>query len=519
MKPYYVFLLLLLFSGKSFAQNFLGISSSNYGGIHGVLLNPANAVDSRYKLHINLAAAGVEIQNNYARWNAPFSLLSLTAGTVAQKYRSPTTGLPLWKAEYYKRTGVKKVKAYINSEVRGPAIQFSSPRFGIGVAAGVRFRLLNSFGNTSPNMGTAILTGTKNPILHSTNFEDETFMLNVGAYNEIYLSLAKVIREENEDFLKVGFTVKRITSNLNLNLRGDEVDYLIDPIPPSNEYQNIEVAKTSGTFFHASGNTPPSFSWMLDHMTSLSGVGNGFGADIGFVYEKRPNYSRERFKYKGSYVPDPRINKYAYKFGVSLQDIGFVKFADPQNVKVGTVESTDDFIPPATFYQLSSTDELISDIEEVYDIDQSTYLRSFRVFMPATLVIHGDYLVREGFYVSGVLRQYVLGKKKIGPVGFSGISVIPRFERKHIEFSFPVSLDQDYSNLNLGATMRAGPLFLGFDNITGLINLGKPRGLSIHAGLSWGFAHKLAENAMLDCPEPQRTKRSFSLKGLFNKRK
>ena len=57
-----------------------------------------------------------------------------------------------------------------------------------------------------------------------------------------------------------------------------------------NEYQNIELAKTSGSFFHASQNTPPSLSWMLDHMTTLNGVGNGFGADIGFVYEKRGSF-------------------------------------------------------------------------------------------------------------------------------------------------------------------------------------------------------------------------------------
>ncbi len=517
MKYAFSTMLLCLISFKTIAQNFSGISFSNYGGIHSVDLNPANAADSRYSVYVNFAGAGMELQNNYARWNAPYSLLSLSTKAVGSQYLSPTSGLPVWKPEYYKlKDNLDKVKAYINAEVRGPAIQLSFPKIGFGVAVGVNYRLLNSFGNTSPTIATAILIGTKNTEIQNIPFNDQTFLLNVGGYNEFYLALGKVLAEDGPRFIKVGGSLKRLTSNMHLSLQGNSVDYEINPTSTLNESQNITLNKTEGVFFHGSSASAPGFGWLLDQMTNLKGIGNGFSADFGIVYEFRPDFSRQRYKYKGSYVPDPIKNKYIFKIGAALRDIGFLRFASPTEVEVGTVSSTNDFIAPGTFYHLNSTDELVGNIEQVFNIDRNTYLRSFNVLMPANLVLHGDYRVKEGFYVSAVLHQYLLSKKRLGPIGYSGIAFIPRFEKRFIEFAFPIGLENDYSNLNIGATLRAGPLFIGLDNVSGLINLGNPRGLAVHAGLSYGFNHKRPKNESMECYQVN-GRRRFSLIKIFKK--
>jgi hypothetical protein len=114
------------------------------------------------------------------------------------------------------------------------------------------------------------------------------------------------------------------------------------------------------------------------------------------------------------------------------------------------------------------------------------------------------------------LHQYLLSKKRLGPIGYSGIAIIPRFEKRFIEFAFPIAIENDYANLNIGATMRAGPLFIGLDNVTGLINLGNPRGLAVHAGLSFGFNHKRPKNESMECYEVD-GRSEFSFKKLFIK--
>ena len=54
----------IIFSNAA-AQDFLGINTSNYAGISGVMLQPASIVDSRYKFDINLFSTGVNYSNNY----------------------------------------------------------------------------------------------------------------------------------------------------------------------------------------------------------------------------------------------------------------------------------------------------------------------------------------------------------------------------------------------------------------------------------------------------------------------
>src|ERR1700749_4864071 len=58
-------LVALSISLSSKAQDFLGYINSNYAGVTGTDLNPANVVDSRYKVDVSLAGASLSLFNNY----------------------------------------------------------------------------------------------------------------------------------------------------------------------------------------------------------------------------------------------------------------------------------------------------------------------------------------------------------------------------------------------------------------------------------------------------------------------
>lgn len=498
------------------AQNFIGITQSNYAGNYAINLNPAHAVDGRYKIHLNLAGVGAGIQNNHLKWAAPYSFFRLVTKTVPSGYLSPTSGLPVWEPSYYETSNANRVKAFVNAELAGPALSLTFPRWGFGISGGVRFRVFGSLTNTSPGIAQAIATGTRNPALQNIDYVDSHSLMNIAGVNEFYGTIAKVLREDGPVFIKVGATAKRLTSNLNLSVNAMDVDYRIEPNSVLNRSQTIQVPQASGSFFHAAANTgTPGFGWLIDQMTSFSAVGNGFGAEIGIVYEQRPDYARKRYKHKGQFIPDPEVNKYALRLGASLTDIGFITFNGVSDVQVGQIANSGRVIPPATFYQIGTTQEFIGDIEDVFDPD-SPYGNSFRILMPAKLNLQVDYEVREGFYLGGVIRQSLFGNKRMGPVSYSGLSIIPRFEKKYLEFAFPVSFDQDYTNFNFGATMRAGPLWLGLDHTTGWFGIAKPKSLSAHAGLFLALGHRRPGNSLLDCwfePEAkQRRKKLFKRK-------
>jgi hypothetical protein len=469
-----VFLMIICFEIS--AQNFLGISSSNYSGIHGVLLNPANAVDTRNKIFVNLGAVGAEFQNNYITSDRPISFNS------------------------YRLRNVNRASGYLNADFRGPAIQLTLPKKDIGLSFGTRFRLFSSLTKTSPNIANIIIGGTGNREIQNIQFLSERVDFNFGGYNELYTSFAKVIKNERSYFLKGGVTVKKVSSNISLSLKGSNFDYQVNPLPPSGVVQEIIFNNSTSSFFHARSNDfNLSLPWITQQIATLNGVGNGFATDVGFVYEKRPHFARQNIKIKGESMINPFINKYTFRLGVSLTDIGFVRFSSASNVEVGDGTGPLTITGPIKFAKIIVTDKVVENISQAYSINPNTYLRAFNVLLPATLNIHADYLVREGFYLTVVLRQFLLSKTRIGPIGFSGISVIPRFESKYLEVAFPISLDRDYSTFNFGSTFRAGPFFIGLDNITGLIRIGDPRGISFHSGVSVPIGHRFKKNEELNC--------------------
>ena len=177
MKKNITILLIPLFiSLELTAQNFLGISSSNYSGIHGVLLNPANAVDTRNKFYINLGSIGAEFQNNYITSDRPITFNS------------------------YRLRNVKRANAYLNADFRGPGIQFTLPKKDIGLSFGTRFRMFYSLNKTSPNTGNIIFGGIGNSLLWDRPFSGERVDFNFGGYNEFYATFAKVIKNERSFF-------------------------------------------------------------------------------------------------------------------------------------------------------------------------------------------------------------------------------------------------------------------------------------------------------------------------------
>ena len=51
-------------------------------------------------------------------------------------------------------------------------------------------------------------------------------------------------------------------------------------------------------------------------------AGAGWGVDVGIVYEYRPDNRKYVYRQKGVVKLDPSKNKYEFRVGVSLLDIG-----------------------------------------------------------------------------------------------------------------------------------------------------------------------------------------------------
>ncbi len=510
----YKILFFLFFCLPVFSQNFLGISTGNYSGTNALPLNPAHVSDSRNSVYIHLGGVGFDMHNNYARWKAPFSLINMLTGNYDNSYRSPTSGKLVWMPDYASVNQDKRnLRMILNAEARGPAIQVSLPKWKTGIAAGVRYRMLTSLNNTSEPVGEAIVFGLKGPNHTTVPSTDNTFNLNNGLYHEFFLTIGRTLIEEDERFVKWGITAKRLVSNFATNLHGSNVDFMITPYAPNPNRRVIHLTETVADFSNVSAG-----GISLGGLLSPSGLGSGFGADIGIVYEYRPDARRYEFTHNGRRMSDPTKNKYKYKIGLSLIDIGYIKFQDDIDVLTGDINSVNDQILPNDFYRLQGTSGFIRSVERVFNLNPNTYGHSYRALYPATAVLSFDYAFDEKFYMNTVWRQSLLPSDRRGVIGYSGISFIPRYELKYLEIAAPVSLDNNYSNLTLGLGLRAGGLYFGSDNMLGIFNVKGQRGISAYLGLFIPIAAKLPESSLKCYGEQQPTtgrRRKFNL---FRKR-
>jgi hypothetical protein len=494
----YKIFFILLSSTTVFSQNFLGLSTSNYAGTNTLHINPANVSDSRHKIFVNLSGVGLDIHNNAVRWKAPYSLLGFVTNTVGPNYKTPPDKI-IWRSDYTKLISRKEfVNTYINLEAKGPAIQINFPKIGMGIAAGQRFRFLNSITNSSLAIGQTIVEGTKSPSLSGILVQNNKLIFNLGAYQEYYGTLGLKIKDDGINYIKIGATVKYLVSDLNTNLFGTRFDFQIRPDAMNSRKQIINLSTVEGSVSIANNNFNPSLGWLTNQLTSFNGIGKGVGVDFGFIYEYRPEFRDYNHRYKGETISDPRFNKYKYKFGFSLVDFGAVFYKDASLVKTSNINELLTTINPGDYNKINNPDKLLASLETTFPSLVGNYTNSYYVLMPANAIATFDYKIdNTNYYINTIWRQSLLSKTRRGPIGYSGITVIPRMEKKHIEFSVPIGLDNNYSSLNLGFMFRFSGFYIGSDNITGWLNLGNPRGASIYSGLFLPLGHTLQKNKEL----------------------
>jgi hypothetical protein len=84
-----------------------------------------------------------------------------------------------------------------------------------------------------------------------------------------------------------------------------------------------------------------------------------------------------------------------------------------------------------------------------------------------------------------------LNSDRRGIINYSGVAIIPRYEKKSLEIAVPIGIENNYKNLNIGASFRYYGLYFGSDNITGWLNTFNPRGISVYAGAFIPIYHRL----------------------------
>ncbi|WP_054851609.1 DUF5723 family protein [Olleya sp. ITB9] len=418
-----------LFSYLGLSQSYVGHSIDNYSGIIGVIDNPSNIVDSRFKTDINLMSASTFIGSDY--YAIDFGELfgeDVDIDNTAQISAS------------------EKNNFFSNADIIGPSFMFNiNANNSIGVITRLR-----GFANINNINGS--LFESLNESFDETNdfdFDSSNLVSTTHAWAELGISYGRILYDDYDHFLKGGITLKL--------LQGAGVSFFNSPGFSGNYDASAQTITTAGSINYGSRN-----DIYEDDPIDFDDLKTGFGADLGFTYEWRRNNTTDG---KGH-------NKYLLKVGLAVTDIGSITYDDVTQYNYDLNNQTESTI------NYNDTEEFLN---ENYSFTEIT--KEIKVNLPTALRLSADYHIDRSIYLSlqgafSLIKNNTQFTNKIN----NAVTISPRIETKWFSFYTPVSFRQ-YDDTAWGAGFRLGPLTLGSSSILSNIISDNSKSTDLYVGL------------------------------------
>ncbi|MFN8316920.1 MAG: DUF5723 family protein, partial [Chitinophagales bacterium] len=450
-----ILILFVLFWKINYAQYFNGPISGYFGGVSSVRYNPAIA-DNPFKLDISILHVGVDMANNYVG-------LSNQAIFHPSKFTEP---------DFQKNLLIEKLNG--KPKNLNLAFQFQVP-LSFMVAFGKKNN--NALAITSHmNFGFGI-NGLDEPLarvayaagdnalvnsLVGKTFTQKNLNFNTMAWFDAGLTYSRVVWQNKHHFVKAGITGKFILgvfaenmSLTNATYKFTDADHM--DVSGANMKLNIDANATgmlSNFGFGGSGKTN----------FPMSGA-----ADIGVVYEWRPNIDKYSYEMDCKQSIRKDMPKHLLSFGFSITDMGALKFKRDSLSSDYTINGQN--IPVGSFTKLftGQADSTIGSFQK-NPIKED----KFKMNLPLGIHLFVDYNAWKGVGVN--LATSIYPKQTQGVQYTSLVRLTPKYDHKWFGFYLPMTVDFQ-SNFSMGLGMRLGPLTIGVTNFIGLFNNTKSEGI------------------------------------------
>jgi len=424
-----------------------------YAGIWGATLNPSQTAFNPNNWEVNLVAADLFFENRYAylRNTSLPNALRNSGKIVSVTEIKPERPLAADEVLLDFFDAKRRMHAIVQGRVNGPGFSF---RFGgnnvVGLVTSVRTGL------SSYKIPEVLAYRTISDLPRNQRFDIPSTSLRGMAWSEIGLHYSH--KNTDGDL----HTALGVTPRLLLGAEG-----FFTEAESNFDYTQRQGDTTAfGRARWEYGLTTRNLTGTGDSVRYRT-QGHGFGVDLGYSWAQ---------------PLDDDEDDYAWRLGVSLIDVGFIRYnnlAERHRIEFDTVITVTD----AAFPARSDPRERITDVSQAFlgDPAKSLQARAFSMGLPTALSVQFDVRVTQMMYVGAlwVQRIPVFSHSLQRP---NTLAVVPRFEHRWVSVSFPVVLN-DWQSLRLGLAARFGFLAFGTDNLNSFFQKDRLTGSDVYIGL------------------------------------
>ena len=436
----------LLLSAFGFSQEqFAGLTTSSRVGIINADINPAELTNLSKKFEVNIFGVSFNVANN----KIGFSDLTSNANFEDLIFQ-----------------GSDPVNMRFDAEIIGPSVAMKWQKWGFGFTTKA-YGKLNVI-DVDPHIGDAITTGGLNSLIGSTTLNNTNNQrLNGTTWGEIGLSAGRILYDTEKYQISAGAKFKLLFPGSYSNFGADQFQGTINNNLGSPTLTNADANLN----FAYSGNLADSFSNFNDYSSSIFGNLNGAAIDFGATF---------KIKDAG--------DKYKLKTGLSVRNIGSMKFSDANN--------------NSTNYKLQINGGQSLDLTQFQNVDNlqqvetillnSGYLtkqssnKDFKVKLPTQVTLYADVKIIPKVYVSGLLLQKLNKDNSNDQVAaLNSFSITPRVNLGFFEAYLPFT-NNEIAGSNLGVGFRLGGFYIGSGSILTAV-IADSKQVDIYTGFRWAF--------------------------------
>ncbi|MBK9636691.1 MAG: hypothetical protein IPO63_02325 [Bacteroidetes bacterium] len=451
-------ILFLLFTCTSIfkvdAQEMWGPSHSNYAGQYGLDLNPAPIVGVPYRWEIHFISMDASIINNYMYLKSQSKLIS-------KSFKGESIDDGKLTDHYTKRPNKF---GYGSAFVKYPAFIWSDKKWSAAFHLSTRAEL--SASKVPYHLAKYLKEGFDYDPQQNIPYEVRNAKVAVLNWHELGITFGGVLKDDKEYYVTGGITVNSLYGLNALYLNLDYADYIV----PADSL--LVVNDIVAEYGHA---LPENGTGGGDSPLAKRGYGYSFTTGVQVYKNRNDNFYNPCKRSKGE-------KPYDYRLGVSLIDVGYLKYTSGTRTYAFNHLNTDWYgIDTTSFGGLVQTDSILS--EQFYgNYRQSRDQHDLTMYLPTAASVQFDVAFTENYFVNlSVIQRVPLGKNSIRRA--NQIAVTPRFESRRIEIALPISYYELFRP-RVGLSFRFGVFTIGTDMISPLLGLTDSYGADLYFGIA-----------------------------------